>query len=134
MAIFGSKGPQAIKSFNRKQVLSYPLNVAYEDGHYMLFKIFEKFGRNYESPYVQSNQPSQLINSALTGLRGALTSKISAIRNKLEQKLGKGTVKLLSNGGGKIDGQNVFDRKHGKWTTWGQKGQSVKDQNVGNIL
>ena len=131
--LLGTEGIQARKDFNKKQVLSYPLNVAFEDGHYLLFKIFEKLPRDYASPYVQTSQPSQLLNTALTGLRGAITSKISAIRNKLEQKLGKGAVKLLSGKGGAIDNKNIFAKKHGNWTTWGQKGKSVKDQNVGNI-
>ena len=129
----GTQGIQERKSFNRKQVLSYPLNVAFEDGHYLLFKIFEKLPRDYASPYVQTSQPSQLLNTALTGLRGALSGKISAIRNKLEQKLGQGAVKLLSGKGGTIEGKNIFHKKHGNWTTWGQKGRSVKDQNVGNV-
>jgi hypothetical protein len=134
--LFGTTGTQSRQAFNRKQVLSYPLNVAFEDGHYLLFKIFEKLPRSYDSPYVQTSQPSQLLNTALTGLRGAISSKISAIRNKLEQKLGKGAVKLSKSGS---IGNVSLGKKHGQWTTWGKiskwksQSQASKDQNVGNV-
>ena len=124
---------RANKSSVKTGVLSYPTSVVDQDGHYIIFKIFEKSDFNYDSPYVQVDQPTQLVNSLLTGLRGALTSKISAIRNKLTSAIGKTAAGGVLTGNFKDKLNTGFNRKSKIFTAWGQKGKAAKDKNVGNI-
>ena len=114
-------------------VLSYPTSVVDQDGHYIIFKIFEKSDFAYDSPYVQVDQPTQLVNSLLTGLRGALTSKINAIRNKLTSAIGKTAAGGVLTGNFKDKLNTGFNRKSKIFTAWGQKGNAAKDKNVANI-
>jgi hypothetical protein len=116
-----------------RQFYSYPTGVVNQEGHYIIFKIFEKEPVEYESPYVQIDQPTQLVNSLLTGLRGALTSKINAIRNKLEKAISKTASGRALTGNFKNSLKTSFERKKRIFTAWGQKGAAAKDKNVGNI-
>ena len=82
-----SNGHPSDLSFNGSpvKVLSYPNDVAYNDGHYILFKIFEKPGVNYESPYVDVNLPSQISNQAKILATGASTKKTQQVRAEIER-------------------------------------------------
>ena len=74
-------------SFNGSpvKVLSYPNDVAFNDGHYILFKIFEKPGVNYESHYVDVNLPSQISNQAKIQTAGKSNKKMEQIRADIER-------------------------------------------------
>ena len=63
------------------QVLSYPLNVEENDGHYILFTIFETPAYEYKSPYTDINVPQQKINSSKLQTYGVSDVK----RNKIQE-------------------------------------------------
>ena len=67
------------------QVLSYPLNVEENDGHYILFTIFETPAYEYKSPYTDINVPQQKINSSKLQTYGVSDVK----RNKIQEAISK---------------------------------------------
>ena len=67
------------------QVLSYPLNVEENDGHYILFTIFETPAYEYKSPYTDLNVPQQKINSSKLQTSGVSDVK----RNRIQQAISK---------------------------------------------
>ena len=67
------------------KVLSYPNDVAYNDGHYILFKIFEKPGVDYVSPYVDVNLPSQISNQAKIQTQNQSNKKMEQVRAEVER-------------------------------------------------
>ena len=67
------------------QVLSYPLNVEENDGHYILFTIFETPAYEYKSPYTDINVPQQKINSSKLQTYGVSDVK----RNKIQDAISK---------------------------------------------
>ena len=67
------------------QVLSYPLNVEENDGHYILFTIFETPAYEYKSPYTDMSIPQQKINSSKLQEYGVSDVK----RNKIEEAITK---------------------------------------------
>jgi len=67
------------------QVLSYPLNVEENDGHYILFTIFETPAYEYKSPYTDMSIPQQKINSSKLQTYGISDVK----RNKIQQAISK---------------------------------------------
>ena len=67
------------------QVLSYPLNVEENDGHYILFTIFETPAYEYKSPYTDMSIPQQKINSSKLQTYGVSDVK----RNKIQEAISK---------------------------------------------
>ena len=67
------------------QVLSYPLNVEENDGHYILLTIFETPAYEYKSPYTDMSIPQQKINSAKLQEFGVNDVK----RNKIQEAITK---------------------------------------------
>jgi hypothetical protein len=67
------------------QVLSYPLNVEENDGHYILFTIFETPAYEYKSPYTDINVPQQKINSSKLQTYGVSDVK----RNRIQEAISK---------------------------------------------
>jgi len=67
------------------QVLSYPLNVEENDGHYILFTIFETPAYEYKSPYTDMSIPQQKINSSKLQEYGISDVK----RNKIQEAISK---------------------------------------------
>ena len=67
------------------QVLSYPLNVEENDGHYILFTIFETPAYEYKSPYTDMSIPQQKINSSKLQEFGISDVK----RNRIQEAISK---------------------------------------------
>ena len=81
---------------NTTKILSYPNDVTYNDGHYLLFKIFERPGVEYTSPYTDVNIPTQIQNKNALAARGEYSKEREAIRAKLNRSNNKGLKEIVS--------------------------------------
>jgi hypothetical protein len=72
-------------------VRNYPIDVTEQDGHYILFTIYETQAYEYNSPYTDVNVPQQKLNSAKLQTFGVSDS----IRKKILENLNK--VSNISN-------------------------------------
>jgi hypothetical protein len=118
-----------LKAASSGSVLSYPTDVTYVDGHYIMFKIFEQAGVEWSSPYTDVNLPGMQISNLKTSLQGALGTAVNRIKEKVFSKLGtkiQNFSKLASAefGGG---------RKTGKFTVHAGKGRADKRHHKGDI-
>ena len=84
------------------QVLSYPLNVEENDGHYILFTIFETPAYEYKSPYTDMSIPQQKINSSKLQEFGISDVK----RNRIQEAISKLAGIKYGTGG---QGNNRFE-------------------------
>ena len=118
-----------LKALTSGSVLSYPTDVTYVDGHYIMFKIFEQAGVEWSSPYTDVNLPGMQISNLKTSLQGALGTAVNRIKEKVFSKLStkiQNFSKLASAefGGG---------RKTGKFTVHAGKGRADKRYHKGDI-
>ena len=71
-------------------ILSYPLDVDEQDGHYILLTIFETAGVNYPSPFTDVNLPQNRFNLAQIRQLGESNTKALRLRNAVTRSNGSG--------------------------------------------
>ena len=111
------------------QVLSYPLNVEENDGHYILFTIFETPAYEYKSPYTDMSIPQQKINSSKLQEYGVSDVK----RNKIQQAISKlAGVKYGTGaqGNNRFEAANNYAKKYRTSILGAGRGAAAKPKNA----
>lgn len=117
---------------NTTKILSYPNDVTYNDGHYLLFKIFERPGVEYTSPYTDVNIPTQIQNKNALAARGEYSKEREAIRAKLNRSNNKGLKEIVSKFHTTF-GKEFSSVRSKRYSAFQGRGKAAKDKLVGNI-
>lgn len=116
---------------NAGKIYNYPQDVQYNDGHYILFNIFEKAGVQYNRPFTRVNGVSQSAGQGTiqrNSLGKNLTKKMDSILQKVQNATGISKEDM-----GKANQFTQIRQKAHKSGAFAHRGKGSKDIHQASI-